>query len=292
VAQGLYGLGRTSLASPLTPDVGPLGTLIPLGTLFPLARLDVSTQTTYNISDDVFKRILTWDIYKGDGKRFSSHWLKRRIMRFLVGVNGTDPQPWYPGFVVGAENTSAIGVQVSGTTLTVTISQGVLQLLTPLTPGILNFFQLAFEAGCIGGVLDLPIDYTTYVCNIILPIAAIAVPSSLLNSSPSPNQVSLPTTVEVSLGSGSFSYAWTWESGGAGITITDPTSATTTFSVSGATIGTTYEEQALCTVTDLITLETATAVCSVTFNVDEFALLTPPNGNWLLTQGGQIILLG
>ncbi|MXV36804.1 MULTISPECIES: hypothetical protein [unclassified Saccharibacter] len=40
------------------------------------------------ISDDLFKRILTWNFYKGDGLNFSIPWLKRRIMRFLTGENG------------------------------------------------------------------------------------------------------------------------------------------------------------------------------------------------------------
>ena len=42
------------------------------------------------VTDDVFKRILTWHFYKGDGKNFSVRWLKRRIWRFLQGANGTD----------------------------------------------------------------------------------------------------------------------------------------------------------------------------------------------------------
>lgn len=40
------------------------------------------------ISDDLFKRILTWNLYKGDGLCFSIPWLKRRIMRFLTGEDG------------------------------------------------------------------------------------------------------------------------------------------------------------------------------------------------------------
>ncbi len=42
------------------------------------------------MSDDILKRALTWHFYKGDGKYFDVRWLKRRIMRFLQGVNGTD----------------------------------------------------------------------------------------------------------------------------------------------------------------------------------------------------------
>lgn len=41
--------------------------------------------------DDTFKRCLTWNLYKGDGKVFNVRWLKRRIKRFLDGPNGIDP---------------------------------------------------------------------------------------------------------------------------------------------------------------------------------------------------------
>ncbi|EPB4501580.1 hypothetical protein [Yersinia enterocolitica] len=41
-------------------------------------------------SDDVFKRVMTWNYYKGDGFNFTIPWLKRRIMRFLTGVDGVD----------------------------------------------------------------------------------------------------------------------------------------------------------------------------------------------------------
>ena len=40
--------------------------------------------------DDVLKRSLTWHFYKGDGRYFDVRWLKRRVMRFLEGVDGTD----------------------------------------------------------------------------------------------------------------------------------------------------------------------------------------------------------
>ena len=33
---------------------------------------------------------MTLEFYKGDGFYFSIPWIKRRILRFLLGVNGTD----------------------------------------------------------------------------------------------------------------------------------------------------------------------------------------------------------
>ena len=41
-------------------------------------------------TDDIFKRIITWHFFKGDGKYFTVAWLKRRIYRFLYGEDGTD----------------------------------------------------------------------------------------------------------------------------------------------------------------------------------------------------------
>lgn len=41
------------------------------------------------VTDDVFKRVISWHFYKDDDKVFDVRWLKRRIMRFLEGVNGT-----------------------------------------------------------------------------------------------------------------------------------------------------------------------------------------------------------
>lgn len=43
------------------------------------------------VPDDYFKRILTWNFYKGDGSHFCIDWLKRRLARFIHGTNGIDP---------------------------------------------------------------------------------------------------------------------------------------------------------------------------------------------------------
>ncbi|MGC9271932.1 MAG: hypothetical protein ACP5E6_17465, partial [Acidiphilium sp.] len=41
-------------------------------------------------SDDIYKRVLTWWLYRGDGQRFSIQWLRRRVARFIYGANGLD----------------------------------------------------------------------------------------------------------------------------------------------------------------------------------------------------------
>lgn len=63
-------------------------------------------------SDDIYKRVLTWNLYRGDGQMFCMQWLKNRIARFLNGPNGGD----YP--VLNAQP----DVTVSGSVFTVTAS--------------------------------------------------------------------------------------------------------------------------------------------------------------------------
>lgn len=57
----------------------------------PIGIGDAATGDAFYTSDDVFKRCLTWNLYKGDGRTFDVRWLKRRVKRFLDGPNGVDP---------------------------------------------------------------------------------------------------------------------------------------------------------------------------------------------------------
>lgn len=89
VAAGLYGLTRPALASGKPRLVGPLDTYE-----FNTMRLNDSSVIEADVvttTDDIFKRILTWHLFKGDGKVFDVRWLKRRVARFLFGINGTAP---------------------------------------------------------------------------------------------------------------------------------------------------------------------------------------------------------
>lgn len=47
--------------------------------------------TVTYVHDDFFKRVLTWNFYKGDGSHFNIDWLKRRVARFIHGKDGIDP---------------------------------------------------------------------------------------------------------------------------------------------------------------------------------------------------------
>jgi hypothetical protein len=162
VGLGLYGLPRTALQASSTSASGMLNT-VPLNQHgFPLNTFVPGSTSFFQLTDDVYQRILTWDLYKGDGKRFCMRWLKRRIMRFLLGANGIDPQP--QNSYVGCENTQAVSAKVISNALTVQISQSKISSLpVVLMPGILQIFQEAFQ----GQALELPAQFSSFVCNIV-----------------------------------------------------------------------------------------------------------------------------
>ena len=88
---GIYGWIRPTLYAFAGKLVGPLNTYwcnFPV-TINGLAH--IAPQGVLIVDDDFYKRTLTWHFQKGDGKYFNIRWLKRRVMRFLIGVNGTCP---------------------------------------------------------------------------------------------------------------------------------------------------------------------------------------------------------
>lgn len=89
VAEGIYGMSRPALSSGKVKKKGPLNSYMLNGSMFNKFSI-VEPNDVIVTTDDIFKRILTWHLYKGDGKVFNVRWLKRRIMRFLFGENGTD----------------------------------------------------------------------------------------------------------------------------------------------------------------------------------------------------------
>src|SRR5208283_808909 len=123
------------------------------------------------VDDDVYKRCLTWHFYKGDGKYFSVRWLKRRVMRFLIGTNGSSPsidQTYQISVTFGPNNEVTIRFIDS---LIETFSSSELNsfmlnsqmlnvsnnIITPITP--LPFRQI-FQEAVQSGVLELPFSYT------------------------------------------------------------------------------------------------------------------------------------
>ena len=91
-------------------------------------------------SDDIYKRVLTWRLYKGDGRQFTVTWLKRRVARFVFGVDGSDPP---------IHETYGVGVAfVGGNVVNITLPPGTDILLAE---------TLAYLVKT--GTLELPFQY-------------------------------------------------------------------------------------------------------------------------------------
>lgn len=115
VALGLYGMQRPNLSSSTTNNIGPFNTY-PSDTIAFAVGKNTGTTQVFTVSDDLFKRMLTWNFYKGDGTTFTTEWLKRRVMRFLGGMNGKDS---------GTSQTYQVSVTFTGTAvINITITAG------------------------------------------------------------------------------------------------------------------------------------------------------------------------
>lgn len=81
VANGVYGCYRTPIAFGNSRSIGPLNTYTPNYIPFNQGK-KLSDVTSFTMTDDIFKRVITWNFYKGDGVQISIPWLKKRAARF------------------------------------------------------------------------------------------------------------------------------------------------------------------------------------------------------------------
>lgn len=88
-ATGIYGVARPVISSLQTRTVGSVGTL-PVNVLAVNTLKLLRSGNAQIASDDVYKRTLTWILYRGDGIQASVQWLRRRVARFIYGANGSD----------------------------------------------------------------------------------------------------------------------------------------------------------------------------------------------------------
>jgi hypothetical protein len=148
VAQGLYGISRPTLPYGSVSMTGPLNTY-QLNTMQLNSFITSGSVQVFTTTDDIFKRIITWFFFKGDGQQFSIPWLKRRIMRFLIGVNGTAPnidQTYPVSISFGMSNTVVI-------TITLTPSNGLLLFNAQI-------FQAAIASGALATPFNLSFSVT------------------------------------------------------------------------------------------------------------------------------------
>ena len=144
VAQGLYGISRPALPYGSTNAIGLINTW-KVNTILVNSYAVSGGISLFTTTDDIFKRIITWFFFKGDGQVYSITWLKRRIMRFLIGVNGVSPN---------IDRTYPISVVCSG--------NGEIAITITLTneAGIALLSAQIFQAALASGAISLPFQYS------------------------------------------------------------------------------------------------------------------------------------
>ena len=168
VAQGIYGISRPTLFLNRPFARGPFSTASFCEIPFAELAIENDVSNVAVTSDDIFKRIITWHFYKGDGKNLTTTWLRRRVARFLFGVDGSDySEPVYN-----------ISIEWSRTQLTITIvsawsvctNSGAFatnafcgpvfcSLVGHLVPQIVPAAALQFVEGIANGSIESPVQY-------------------------------------------------------------------------------------------------------------------------------------
>lgn len=138
VGQGIYDINRPVLSSETATRLAGYNSA-PYNTRAYNTMTYLTSGSSTLANDDIYKRVLTWHTYRGDGQVFSLQWLKNRVNRFLNGANGSD----YPVL----QNPPS--VTVSGLTFTIS---------APQTPAFLWLQQLIAN-----GNLALPFMYNFVV---------------------------------------------------------------------------------------------------------------------------------
>ena len=139
VAEGIYGIKR-----PVLPFLGTVAGGVYNEPIYDTSiyneNIVITPSGTYETTDDIFKRIITWNFYKGDGYYFNITWLKNRVYRFLAQANGI-PAP--------IPNTYDISVTFGvSNAVNITIASGSLTALAPI-----------LQAGINTGALQVPFQY-------------------------------------------------------------------------------------------------------------------------------------
>jgi len=148
VAWGLYGIQRPTLSyqkpAPSGAGSGPYNTMAYNTSVYAGGRLhpaNTNPITYLPVTDDVYKRILTWHLYSGDGFQFSTPWLKRRAHRFMNGANG---------YLATEDNTYDVSVTTTDA--------------ASITIAVRNTdIGTAFQYAVIDGVLALPFQFSVTV---------------------------------------------------------------------------------------------------------------------------------
>ena len=136
-ATGIYGISRPVLSTQNSTNTGAWNSYA--WNTLPWDGAQITKSGTVTVaSDDIYKRVLTWHLYRGDGNIPSVPWLRRRVARFIYGANGSD---------ISVDALPNIQIsQPSSHALTITIPTGIVS----------NLFALCVA----NGVLALPFQMT------------------------------------------------------------------------------------------------------------------------------------
>ena len=112
-------------------------------------------------TDDIYKRVLTWYLYRGDGYESTVQWLRRRIARFVYGINGSDINmdlaqnisitiPDLP-YAAGTNTLATNQIATDGMLLNTGLAKRSLEIKIPTSDS-----AQAFEILVAGGYINLP----------------------------------------------------------------------------------------------------------------------------------------
>ncbi len=89
IGQGIYGVIRAPIGSFSSNSIGPLNTYTPNQLTLNTVKKKTNSTSSY-MTDDIYRRLITWDFYKGDGMQLSIPWMKKRIARFVFGESSPE----------------------------------------------------------------------------------------------------------------------------------------------------------------------------------------------------------
>jgi hypothetical protein len=135
IGAGVYGYPRPQLSITNNTYAGGYNST-PYNTIAYNDQRIISTSILLSVTDDVYRRCLTWHLYVGDGYQFTTKWLKKRVHRFINGDNG---------YLAENDTTEDVSIAWSGTTATISlVSQPI---------------SMIFQVAVTDGVLRLPFQY-------------------------------------------------------------------------------------------------------------------------------------
>ena len=168
IGSNLYNTPRPVISSESSSSSGAMAT-DPMATQAMASFLLNTSGTAQSASDDLYKRVLTWVLYRGDGKQATIEWLRRRIARFLYGANGGDIDVGLITNVsisdqgtqtVGAYGTYAYGTQAYGTITQETYTSGGILFITIPNLTVSQAFIALFKGGFLPAPFQMTYNFT------------------------------------------------------------------------------------------------------------------------------------